>query len=145
MDEHLYITEGVIGELKKPFYDDNLNKLSWWINKHNGYSNKEAIELLRIEYGLSANDIVNSGKNAIAVRKKKLRYIKMPMFWRCFFFFVYRYFFRLGFLDGKEGFLWHFLQGFWYRCLADAKIYELKKRFDFDDERIKAYIKENYK
>lgn len=142
MDEHLYITDGMIGELKNPFYDDNLNELSWWINKHNGYSNKEAIELLSIEYGLNDNDIVNSGKNAISIREKKLRYVKMPLFWRCFIFFVYRYFFRLGFLDGKEGFLWHFLQGFWYRCLADAKVYELKKSMDFDDGKIKAFLKE---
>jgi hypothetical protein len=51
----------------------------------------------------------------------------------------------LGFLDGKEGFLWHFLQGFWYRVLADAKVYELKKRFNFDDEKIKQYLIDKYK
>ena len=49
-----------------------------------------------------------------------------------------------GFLDGKEGFIWHFLQGFWYRFLVDAKIYEIKKRFGWNDKRIKAFIKETY-
>ncbi len=39
-------------------------------------------------------------------------------------YFIYRYFFSLGFLDGKEGLMFHFLHGFWYRFLVDAKIYE---------------------
>jgi hypothetical protein len=35
-----------------------------------------------------------------------------------------RYFILLGFLDGRAGFVFHFLQGFWYRLIIDAKIYE---------------------
>jgi hypothetical protein len=54
-------------------------------------------------------------------------YSKMPLFIRSFLYFLYRYFFRFGFLDGKEGLIFHFLQGFWYRFLVDAKIYEYKK------------------
>jgi hypothetical protein len=37
---------------------------------------------------------------------------------------MYRYFIKLGFLDGKEGLIFHFLQGFWFRFLVDAKIFE---------------------
>lgn len=144
MDEHIYITDGRIENLKYPFFDDNLNDLTWWTNKHNRYANKEAIDLLATEYGLYENSIVNSGEHSIAVRKKKLKYIKMPLFWRAFAFFFLRYIIRLGFLDGKEGFLWHFLQGWWYRTLADAKVYEIKKRFDFNPDKIKNYLKENY-
>lgn len=144
MDEHVMISEGKIGCLDHAFYDDNLNGLTWWTNKHNNYATKEAAELLITEYGLSENDVVNSGSHAASVRKKKLKYVKLPLFWRSFAFFVYRYFFRLGFLDGKEGFLWHFLQGFWYRSLADAKVYEIKKKFGYDSAKIKAYIKEKY-
>ena len=44
------------------------------------------------------------------------------------------------FLDGKEGFLWHFLQGWWYRTLVDAKIFEIKKACGSDKEKIKAYL-----
>ena len=49
-----------------------------------------------------------------------------------------------AFLDGKEGFIWHILQGFWYRMLVDAKIYEIKKRFNYNEEAIKNYLKDNY-
>ena len=144
MDEHIQLVEGKIEELSHPFYDDNLNGLTWWTEKHNRYATREAVDLLMTAYGLYPNVPGNSGTHSAAVRKKKLKYVRLPLFWRAFAFFVYRYFFRLGFLDGKEGFLWHFLQGWWYRTLADAKVYELKKRFGFDDEKIKAYLRENY-
>ena len=143
MDEHIRIIEGDIEKLKNPFYDDNLNGLTWWTEKHNRYASREAIDLLMTEYGLLKNDF-NIGEHAQSIRKKKLIYVKMPLFFRAFVFFFLRYFLRFGFLDGKEGFLWHFLQGWWYRTLADAKVYELKKRFGFDDERIKEYIKATY-
>ena len=35
-----------------------------------------------------------------------------------------RYFLQLGFHDGRAGFVFHFLQGFWYRVLVDAKLME---------------------
>jgi hypothetical protein len=34
---------------------------------------------------------------------------------------------RLGFLDGQAGTGFHFLQGFWYRYLVDAKVAEVKR------------------
>jgi hypothetical protein len=33
---------------------------------------------------------------------------------------------KLGFLDGREGAVFHVLQGFWYRYLVDAKLLELR-------------------
>jgi hypothetical protein len=142
MDEHIQITEGDIYDLSNPFYDDNKKGLAWWTQKHNEYSDREALDLLMTEYNLLPQEACsNAGSNTHSIREKKLRYIKLPLFWRAFLFFCYRYFFRLGFLDGIEGFLWHFLQGFWYRALADAKVYELKKKFQYDDSKIKDYLK----
>jgi hypothetical protein len=54
-------------------------------------------------------------------------YYKFPLFVRPLLYYLYRYFIRLGFLDGKEGLIFHFLQGFWYRFLVDAKLYEYRK------------------
>ena len=68
----------------------------------------------------------------------------MPIFWRAFGYFIYRYIFRMGFLDGKEGFLWDFLQGWWYRTLVDAKIYEIKRACGTDKDKIKQHLKEHY-
>ena len=101
-----------------------------------------------MEYGLDNQDREVQpkfwGTGAERKRWLKLKYIKAPLFVRPFVNFFIRYILKGGFLDGKEGFIWHILQGFWYRMLVDAKIYELKKRFQFDKEQIKAYLIENY-
>lgn len=145
MDEHIQLSEGKIDALESPFYDDNRNDLTWWTQKHNGYATREAVDLLCAEYAIGDDyGVGNIGTNAAKTRARKLKYVKLPFFWRAFAFFVYRYFFRLGFLDGKEGFLWHFLQGFWYRSLSDAKVYEIKKKFDNNPDKIKAYLIEKY-
>jgi hypothetical protein len=59
---------------------------------------------------------------------KKGLYLRLPAFYRAFCYWFYRYFLRLGFLDGKEGLIYHFLQAFWYRFLVDAKLYEFEKQ-----------------
>lgn len=142
MDEHIYLTEGKTAELNHPFYDASLMTLSEWTTKHNWYATREAIDLLSLEYQKGATGHTpNIGSHSAHVRAKKLKYVRLPLFWRAFAFFIYRYFFRLGFLDGKEGFLWHFLQGWWYRTLADAKVYEIKKRCHGDANAIMEEIK----
>lgn len=143
MDEHMRVIEGTVGTLQGAFVDDSKITLTEWTQKHNKYSTHEALDLLCTKYNIGsvdndANDAI--GAHSAQKRANKLKYIKLPLFWRAFAFFCYRYLLRGGFLDGKEGFLWHFLQGFWYRALADAKVYEIKKRFGFDDERIKEYL-----
>ena len=52
----------------------------------------------------------------------------MPLFIRAHLYYIYRYYIRLGFLDGKEGKIFCFLQAYWYRFLVDAKIYENDKK-----------------
>ena len=111
MDEKLILLKGQSVEFEHDFVDHNLNDLSWWTRKHDGYALREAADLLM------AND---------ATSKKRL-YRCLPLFWRAAAYFFYRYILRLGFLDGREGFLWHFLQGWWYRTLVDAKVLALQK------------------
>jgi len=83
-------------------------------------------------------------QEAQSKRKLKERYVRQPLFFRAFLYFIYRYFFKLGFTEGVEGFLWNFLQGWWYRTLVDAKIYEIKKVCGNDVEKIRAHLKTNY-
>jgi hypothetical protein len=52
---------------------------------------------------------------------------RLPLHLRPFLYFTYRYFLRFGFLDGKEGFVFHFLQAYWYRMLVDLNIEELRR------------------
>jgi len=41
--------------------------------------------------------------------------------------FIYNYVIRLGFLDGKQGFVYHWMYQRWYRTLVDAKIMERER------------------
>ena len=145
MDEHMEISEGRKIQWEEAFYDDNLNHLGWWTTKHNGYSIREAVDLLDAEYGFTdLNDGSTIGGQASGTRRAKLRYAKLPLFWRSFAYFLYRYFLKGGCLEGKEGFIWCFLQGWWYRTLVDAKIYEIKKVCGNDKEKIREYLKNEY-
>lgn len=146
MDEHIELLEGENTTFKNDFVDHNLNDLSWWAQKHVGYAVREAAELLDIEFNITGNDTSerNLSEKTLKKRKLKLKYAKKPLFWRSFAYFCYRYFFKFGFLEGKEGFLWSFLQGWWYRTLVDAKVYEIKKACGSDKEKIKQYLINKY-
>jgi glycosyltransferase involved in cell wall biosynthesis len=124
MDEHIVLTEGEVVETDIRFADNNLNSLEWWTQKHLNYAKREAAMLMERD---AAGDGAKEIKTAQAIQSKRSQkewYARLPLFWRAFAYFCYRYFLRLGFLDGKEGFLWHFLQGWWYRTMVDAVIFQ---------------------
>ncbi len=130
MDEHIKVSGRTVtfcGEL----IDDNLNSLSWWIDKHNGYASREAVDLLNLEFAFMPHDSVarlRGGSQAGQKRWLKERvYARLPAGFRAVAYFFYRYIVRLGFLDGKTGAHFHILQGFWYRYLVDAKLWEVRQ------------------
>ena len=147
MDEHVKLKNPNTVNFDNDIVDENLNNLTWWINKHNNYATKEAIDLLNYIYNFKRYNEVEANFFGTQEQRKrwiKIRYAKMPLFTRPFLYFIYRYFIKLGFLDGKEGLIWHFLQGGWYRFLVDAKIYEIYKRTAKNKEDILKFIKKEY-
>lgn len=147
MDEHIVLSEGRAEQLQLDFVDDNLNDLSWWTIKHNNYASREAVDYFLSLHNLQHEKSVQAkwfGNEAERKRWLKLQYLNFPLFLRPCINFIYRYILLCGFLDGKQGLMWHFLQGFWYRFLVDAKIFELKRKFNNDKEAIVAYIKQTY-
>ena len=97
------------------FYDDNLNSLEWWKEKHCGYAKREA------------QQAIESMKSGVWTDPRKAKYYQLPPYIRAFMYFCVRYFLKLGFLDGMAGLRWHFWQGLWYRCLVDREIGKLKR------------------
>lgn len=146
MDEHLSVLSGETIDMKNQFVDDNRMPIGLFIDKHNGYATREAALLLDAEYHLTNMDSLpqDYGREVEKKRTQKARYARMPLFWRAFGYFVYRYIIKLGFLDGKEGFLWDFLQGWWYRTLVDAKVYEIKKACGDDKEKMRRFLQDKY-
>ena len=148
MDEHIQLTEGRAVEFEHDFCDHNLNNLSWFCHKHVNYAIREAVDLLDIELDLTGAAESDNGKEispqALAKRMKKHKYARQPLFWRSFAYFCYRYFLKGACLDGKVGFIWTFLQGWWYRTLVDAKVYEIKRQCGNDKEKIKVLLRREY-
>lgn len=149
-DDHVHIgvLKGEYLKFKHDFIDKNNKLLHWWTLKHNSYATNEAINLLALKYKFYRHDFLlknKLGKNVLIKRfLKENLYSRLPLFFRVFIYFIYRYFIKLGFLDGKEGLIWHFLQGFWYRFLIDAKMYEIEVKTKIENKPIKDIIKDLY-
>lgn len=131
MDEHIKLTNGKTVLFDNDLIDENLNPLNWWIAKHNSYASREAVDMLNIKYGLllsaTADALTINSQEKIKRKLKENFYSRLPLFLRAFLYWKYRYFFKRGFRDGIPGLIWHFLQGFWYRFLVDAKIYQTEQ------------------
>ena len=128
MDEHIVVSEGETMFMKADIIDDNQKDLTFWTDKHNHYASREVLDIIN-KSQISGDDSDMSLHGQARLRRwvKDRVYGRMPLFVRPFIYFLYRYFIRLGFLDGREGLIFHFLQGFWYRFLVDAKVYEYRK------------------
>ena len=111
MDERL-IVEGKVMDFDGAFYDDNLNGLEWWKNKHRGYAKREAEQAIAGTFQ----------------DPRKASYYKLPRYLRAVMYFCIRYFLKGGFLDGKAGWRWNFWQGLWYRWMVDREIGRIRCR-----------------
>lgn len=120
MDEHIVLSEGKTIETKNDCVHHAFKSLSFLTNKYNWYSTREAMDYFE-------DKKVNITNASFKTRIKMNVYYKLPIGIRSYLFYVYRYYIRLGFLDGKEGKIYAFLQAYWYRFLVDAKIYEHEK------------------
>ena len=132
MDEHVVISGGETVTFNGGFADHNLNDLTFFTDKHNKYATREAIEVLNQKYQLfgrdeSLNKETTSFQASVKRIAKEKIYNKIPFTLAALSYFLYRYIFQLGFLDGRSGLVYHFLQGYWYRFLVGAKIMELEK------------------
>jgi len=127
MDEHI-IVAGSVRQSAIVLSDINLNPLDWWIGKHNSYASREAVEVLNSSHHFKPVDKLSAGAGGQATKRSFLKnkvYNKVPAELRSLLYFVYRYFVLFGFLDGRAGWHFHVLQGFWYRFLVDAKVHEV--------------------
>jgi len=125
-DQHFVAVDGATtGRLQGWMHDKNSLPLTDWIARHNRWATMEAEELLLDRAGGTEQvqpRLFGDGRER--ARFAKALYYRLPAGPRALLYFVYRYVFRLGFLDGRTGFYFAFFQAFWFRLLVDAKLYE---------------------
>ncbi len=147
MDEHIKLISGRSVRFENDFVDDNRHGLTAWTEKHNNYATREAVDILNTiytfrEYESVAPDLF--GTQEERKRWLKIKYASMPLFMRPLLYFMFRYFIKVGFLDGVPGLIWHTLQGGWYRFLVDAKIYEIYNKAGRDRDKILNLLADEY-
>lgn len=124
-DQH-FIVEGKIKVLRGSIINDLTQEISEFVKKHLRWAEFEAKSMLKSETGEIKPSLKGNPIERMRWFRKNI-YGRLPLFVRPFLYFFYRYFIKLGFLDGIEGLIFHFLQGFWYRFMVDVKIWEMKK------------------
>ncbi len=130
IDEHIVVS-GKVAKLKESIIHYDYKSLDVWLRKHLGYSNLE----LQMYY--TQMDMTD-GNEKQKKKKKRGMYYRLPMFFRAKLYYWYRYYLQLGFLDGKAGKIFCFLQAYWYRFVVDAKIYENEKAAKIENKGEKA-------
>lgn len=131
MDEHMILLEGTTFIFEHDLIDNNQKDLEWWIAKHNWYSDREVYDYQMIFKNQVNDKLEKYGESSRQAKMKRIiknrGYYKLPQFFRAHIYFLYRYYIKLGILDGPEGKIFHFLQAYWYRFFVDAKLYECEK------------------
>ena len=131
MDEHTILSKGKSIYCKERFIHYDFKDMTHWINKMNWYATRELqdyyefINSENLDISINQEDKNINDSIINSTRKKKFNfYYKLPLFFRSWLLFIYNYIFKLGFIDGKEGFVYHYMYHRWYRTLVDAKILE---------------------
>ena len=122
MGEHVILSEGTYITLKNDCLHHDFKDLTQFIEKHNSYASREVSDYLN-----EKSEVKGAGLYAQAKRSRKIRgslYYRLPMFLRAKLYYIYRYYIRMGFLDGRQGKIYAMLQAYMYRFIVDAKIFE---------------------
>jgi glycosyltransferase involved in cell wall biosynthesis len=101
--------------------------LHGWIEKQNRNATREASLAFKGQNKNASERERGNLERPMRTWIRRRLYPNLPGWLRPFAHFTYRYFFRMGFLDGYAGFTFCFLHAFWLPCLIEAKIYEKKQ------------------
>jgi glycosyltransferase involved in cell wall biosynthesis len=106
------------------------NNIAFWLDKHNRYSDlvaQEEVERMSFTRQQTVKPGLFGSPDERTAWRKQLWW-KMPRYVRPLLYLTQRMIIQLGFLDGRTGIIYHFLQSFWFRLVVDIKIDELLKQ-----------------
>lgn len=127
-DTRVYV-DGVVGALRHPLEESNRkeDEILFYLGKHLRYAEAFAREEMKRRDGLAFRGRARLlGTPDERVLWQKRLWYRLPLYVRPFLYFFWRYVLRLGLLDGWNGFVFHFLQAFWFRLVVDIRIAELR-------------------
>ncbi|TRU81987.1 MAG: glycosyltransferase family 2 protein [Microcystis novacekii Mn_MB_F_20050700_S1] len=124
--EHV-ILDGKVGYLKNDMLHIDFRDIYHWLERHNRYSNWEARVYYNILTGNDESGTIGANFFGDAVQRKRFLkkiWVKLPF--KPLLRFVLFYFIRLGFLDGKAGYIYGRLLS-QYEYQIGVKLYELRQ------------------
>lgn len=128
--DYRFYVNGTTSKLRHDIVESNENEwsIAFFVEKHTKFSSELAAEEIRRGSGALPylTKLTPTGNPDQRILWIKSQWIRLPLYVRPWLMFLYRYVIRLGFLDGKEGFLFHFMQTLWFRTLVDVRIEELR-------------------
>lgn len=116
--------DGNLGYLKNYLYHDNDKGLSDFIEKHNKYSDLEVNVYLQEYKKINLIESLMSNNNMKKEKFLKDLIILLPC--KGLFMFLYLYFIKKGFLDGKEGLIFCLLKSFYF-FMIEIKMIESQR------------------
>ena len=104
--EHILVN-GETGYLHEPMLHEDFKDLSHFIDRHNRYSSWDAKMRERLAAGDGSVDSIKARFFGAPVERKRfLKKVWLRLPCKPLMRFLYMYFFRLGFLDGRAGFIY---------------------------------------
>lgn len=135
IDPRVYIKSGKVGYISAPLIENDMKDLDfhYWVSKLLKYSKGVVREELSWNNTSASDRMAHAGKTDRRILRLKSWYYNLPLYIRPFIYFAHDYFIKLGFLEGKEGFILHFFRNLWYRMLIDVLIDQEKRRQKSDN------------
>ena len=145
-DQHFISTGKVVPTPKNADLEDSvMTNVQDFTIRHARWALYEAAETVYNESVIQSGELQAKLLGSPIERRRWFKrniFQRVPLFVRSFFYFFYRYFFKWGFLDGKEGLVFHVLQGFWFRFLVDSIIFEIKQ--EMEHQSLEEILKQKY-
>ena len=120
--EHV-VVDGPTGRLRCEIDHYAFPSVEVFVEKHNRYSNWEARVAVADQLALSSGNL----QSAMVAKRRKLKQWSQRLPFRPTLRFLYVYLWQKGFLDGREGYYFARMHGY-YEFLSVAKTYELRKQ-----------------
>ncbi|RZM82515.1 glycosyltransferase family 2 protein [Leptolyngbya iicbica LK] len=125
--EHVVVESGEVGYLKNDMLHIDFRDLFHWLQRHNRYSNWEARVYYNILNGMGEDGTIGANLFGDSVQRKRfLKKIWVRLPFKPTLRFILFYFLRLGFLDGRAGYIYGRLLS-QYEYQIGVKLFELQE------------------